>query len=288
MSRRSASGTTAASEVKVPFPNTAFFRSRDFHVLSTPPDSFCNSPTVKAVIMSGQPATSAQSANAEAPSQQNAEPPVFGQLRTPLDTVYGGSHSANTTSVLNANAANLANMESPSRSSGATPSSTPSTNPFLVASKKEVKSPLLDPKILPTSPSAERQPTQGEQEMKPSTNFNAENAITLIVGPEQQKLIVHASYITRTSAFFATALKKEWAEGQTRIVELHEETPEMMAHYLDWVYTSELPPKAAAYSTPRAPKSPPTRCSQSSTCSESADSTPTSATPSSPSLSASD
>jgi hypothetical protein len=31
--------------------------------------------------------------------------------------------------------------------------------------------------------------------MKPSNNFNAENAITLLVGPEQQKLVVHVGYI---------------------------------------------------------------------------------------------
>ena len=56
-------------------------------------------------------------------------------------------------------------------------------------------------------------------------------------------MIVHTSYLAQTSEFFASALKKEWAEGQTRIIDLDEETPGIMAHYLDWVYTTELPTK---------------------------------------------
>jgi hypothetical protein len=132
-------------------------------------------------------------------------------------------------------------------------SATP-TCPFLTATNKEVKSPLLDPNTPTTSPNAEHHPTQEEPDMKPSNNFNAENAITLLVGPEQQKLVVHVGYITRTSAFFAAALKKEWAEGQTRTVELHEEAPEMMAQYLDWVYTSKLPTKDCSLFHPESAK----------------------------------
>ena len=82
-----------------------------------------------------------------------------------------------------------------------------------------------------------------EQDLKPSYRFNAENAVTLLVGPDKHSMIVHASYLARTSEFFASALKKEWTEGQTRIIELDEETPELMAHYLDWLYTTELPTK---------------------------------------------
>jgi hypothetical protein len=126
--------------------------------------------------------------------------------------------------------------------------------PFLAAEKEEVQSPLLDPNTPTRSSNVEHHPTQEEPDMKASNNFNAENAITLLVGPEQQKLIVHASYITRTSAFFATALKKEWAEGQTRTVELQEETPELMAHYLDWVYTSKLPTKDCSLFHPESAK----------------------------------
>lgn len=92
-----------------------------------------------------------------------------------------------------------------------------------------------------TTPHAEQQTVQGELDMRPSYRFNAENTVTLLVGPDQQKMVAQTSYLTRTSEFFATALKQVWAEGQTRIINLHEEAPELMAHYLDWVYSSELP-----------------------------------------------
>lgn len=67
--------------------------------------------------------------------------------------------------------------------------------------------------------------------------------MTLLVGPDKHGMIVHASYLARTSEFFASALKKEWVEGQTRTIELDEEAPDLMAHYLDWLYTTELPSK---------------------------------------------
>lgn len=79
--------------------------------------------------------------------------------------------------------------------------------------------------------------------MKPSYRFNAQNAATLPVGTERQSVIVHTSYLTRTSEFSASALKQVWIEGQTRTIELDEESPEPMAHYLDWAYTTQLPTK---------------------------------------------
>lgn len=82
-----------------------------------------------------------------------------------------------------------------------------------------------------------------EQGLKPCYKFNAENAVTLLVGPDRHSMIVHASYLSRTSEFFASALKKEWIEGQTRTIELDEEYPDLMVHYLDWLYTTELPTK---------------------------------------------
>ena len=83
----------------------------------------------------------------------------------------------------------------------------------------------------------------GNQDLKPSYRFNAENIVTLLVGPEKHSMVVHSGYIARTSEFFASALKKEWAEGQTRTINLEEETPGLMAHYLDWLYHAELPTK---------------------------------------------
>lgn len=56
-------------------------------------------------------------------------------------------------------------------------------------------------------------------------------------------MVVHSSYLARTSEFFASALKKEWTEGQVQTIELDEETPELIAHYLDWLYTTNLSTK---------------------------------------------
>lgn len=52
---------------------------------------------------------------------------------------------------------------------------------------------------------------------------------------------VHESFITRTSEFFATALKKAWGKGKTRVIKLPEEDPVYLAYYLDWIYTRKLP-----------------------------------------------
>ena len=82
-----------------------------------------------------------------------------------------------------------------------------------------------------------------ERHLKPSYKFDAKNVVTLLVGPEKHSMIVHSNYLARTSEFFASALKKEWAEGQTRTIGLDEETPELIAHYLDWMYTTGLPTK---------------------------------------------
>lgn len=58
---------------------------------------------------------------------------------------------------------------------------------------------------------------------------------------DHHKIVVHEHYLTRTSDFFAAALKKAWIEGQTRVIELREETPENMEFYCDFVYTGQLP-----------------------------------------------
>jgi hypothetical protein len=52
---------------------------------------------------------------------------------------------------------------------------------------------------------------------------------------------VHESFITRTSDFFATALKKAWFEGQTKVIKLPEEDHVHLAYYLDWVYNQVMP-----------------------------------------------
>lgn len=72
-------------------------------------------------------------------------------------------------------------------------------------------------------------------------SFDHDDAVTLHVGPTEHVLLAHGSFITRNSDFFTTALKKEWAEGQTRVIKLPEERPHVVSHYLNYTYTKALP-----------------------------------------------
>jgi hypothetical protein len=75
----------------------------------------------------------------------------------------------------------------------------------------------------------------------PTFAFRSSDTVTLLVGQSATKMTVHESYITCTSEFFATALKKAWVEGQTRVIKLPEEDPVHLAYYLDWIYTRKSP-----------------------------------------------
>jgi hypothetical protein len=54
-------------------------------------------------------------------------------------------------------------------------------------------------------------------------------------------MTVHGTHLTRDSDFFKASLRKEWVEGQTRVIKLPEEDPETMAHYMTFVYHKKLP-----------------------------------------------
>ena len=76
----------------------------------------------------------------------------------------------------------------------------------------------------------------------PTLSLLEDDLATLLVGPDEQKFIIHESYIARNSDFFRAAMKKEWIEGQTRIVKLPEETDiECFVHYLNFAYHGKLP-----------------------------------------------
>jgi hypothetical protein len=87
-------------------------------------------------------------------------------------------------------------------------------------------------------------PTAARNTVPPPTHkFTTDNLVTLDVGPSHHKIIVHKHSITRTSQFFAAALKKDWTEGQTRTLDLPEEIPEHMEYYCEYLYSDELPTK---------------------------------------------
>jgi hypothetical protein len=76
-----------------------------------------------------------------------------------------------------------------------------------------------------------------------TSTYVKDDIITLLVGAEELEMTAHGSYIS-VSEFFQAALKKEWAEGQTRTIKLPEEKPELVAQYLDWVYGKGLPTRS--------------------------------------------
>jgi len=71
--------------------------------------------------------------------------------------------------------------------------------------------------------------------------FDKGETVTLIVGVDKHEMLVHANHISRNSEFFRTALKKEWLEGQTRIITLPVDDPKTVTHYLNFTYNGRLP-----------------------------------------------
>ncbi|KAF2167852.1 hypothetical protein M409DRAFT_21999 [Zasmidium cellare ATCC 36951] len=67
-------------------------------------------------------------------------------------------------------------------------------------------------------------------------------------GEGQQTFSIHEDVIKENSPFFRAALDKKWKEGQARAVELPEDSPEVVAAYVDWCYSKEIMCKKAGSS----------------------------------------
>lgn len=80
----------------------------------------------------------------------------------------------------------------------------------------------------------------GELQVADVSDTNHEDLVTLLVGPEQQKMIVDGTSLARDSGFFKAALKKEWIEGQTRTMILSEECPEVIAQQISYTTSGKL------------------------------------------------
>jgi hypothetical protein len=72
-------------------------------------------------------------------------------------------------------------------------------------------------------------------------SFAQIGAVTLLVGPDEQPLIAHETYVTQNSEFFKAAMKKEWFEGQNRVIKLPEVETETVENYLAFTYGRGLP-----------------------------------------------
>jgi hypothetical protein len=90
----------------------------------------------------------------------------------------------------------------------------------------------------------------GDSRTVDTFDFNQEDLVTLLVGPEQKKMVVHGTYLARDSDYFEAALKKEWIEGQTRTINLHEDCPEVMTEYISYTYSKALSTKSNPHNEP--------------------------------------
>lgn len=77
--------------------------------------------------------------------------------------------------------------------------------------------------------------------MAPTFSFAQEDTVVLVVGSEKRSLVAHESHLNLNTDFFKTALKEEWVEGQTRVINLPEDDTETVTNYLTFTYGSGLP-----------------------------------------------
>jgi len=64
--------------------------------------------------------------------------------------------------------------------------------------------------------------------------------ILVLVGASKYKFYIHEKLIRSNSGFFDTALKKEWAEGQDRRVELPSFEVDIFKVWIKWLYTGRI------------------------------------------------
>jgi hypothetical protein len=69
-----------------------------------------------------------------------------------------------------------------------------------------------------------------------------DNIITVLVGSEEKRFIIHQDAICDKSKFFKAACSKRWIEGQAKLVRLPEVKPEVFQQYSNWVYSGTITP----------------------------------------------
>jgi hypothetical protein len=73
------------------------------------------------------------------------------------------------------------------------------------------------------------------------TKYSHDDLVTLLVGPDEQKMVAFGHQLSKNSEFFKSALKKQWVEGQTRVIRLPDEDARIVEEYLDFVSGGVLP-----------------------------------------------
>lgn len=68
----------------------------------------------------------------------------------------------------------------------------------------------------------------------------SDNFISVLVGPEESKFVIHEATLRHHSKFFDAACSRDWKEGQERVVRLPEHDAEAFMVYTHSAYTSKL------------------------------------------------
>ena len=68
--------------------------------------------------------------------------------------------------------------------------------------------------------------------------------VKVVVGADEECFFVHSSVLRKHSEFFDTACKKEWIEGQYRVIKLPEDDSDIFHNYVQWLYTGTIFSKA--------------------------------------------
>jgi hypothetical protein len=67
-----------------------------------------------------------------------------------------------------------------------------------------------------------------------------DNIITVLVGKEEKRFILHQDAVCAKSKFFKAACSKQWREGQEQIVRLPEAGVAAFKAYSAWVYSGDV------------------------------------------------
>lgn len=67
-----------------------------------------------------------------------------------------------------------------------------------------------------------------------------ENTITVLVGSEEKRFMLHQDAVCAQSKFFQAACSNKWREGQEKVVRLPEVEPVHFKVYCDWIYSDEV------------------------------------------------
>jgi hypothetical protein len=66
-----------------------------------------------------------------------------------------------------------------------------------------------------------------------------DEAVTVVVGEDEKRVLIHKNLLCGTSSFFQTSCNGQWSESKDKIVRLREADPESFAIYVNWLYTGQ-------------------------------------------------